>query len=55
LTWWATVLFGRSSATANSVTVAARSWRRLRIVVRSGWPIAFTWEGMVSAIRSARS
>jgi len=51
----ATVLFGRSSAAASSVTVAARSWSRPRIVVRRGWLIAFTWEGLVSAIRSARS
>jgi len=55
LTWWATVLFGRSTATASSVTDAARSWSRLRIVVRRGWLIAFTWAGLVSAIRSARS
>ena len=47
---------GCLSATASSVTVAARSWSRLRIVVRRGWLIAFTWEGRVSAIgRRARS
>ena len=45
LTWWATVLFGRPSASASSVTVAARSWSRPRIVVRKGWLIALTWVG----------
>jgi p-hydroxybenzoate 3-monooxygenase len=39
LTWWATVLYGRSSAAASSFTVAARSCSRLRIVLRSGWPL----------------
>jgi hypothetical protein len=40
LTWWATVLFGRCIATANSATVAARSSTKSRIVIRSGSAIA---------------
>ena len=47
--------FGRSSAAANSVTVAARSCRRPRMTFRSGWLIALTCAGSVSAIRSASS
>ena len=54
-TWCATVLFGRLTAVASSVTVAARSCSRPRIVVRNGSLIARTCSAVVSSMVSARS
>jgi hypothetical protein len=54
-TWCATVLFGRLTAAASSLTVAARSCSRPRIVVRSGSLIARTCSAVVSSIVSSSS